>query len=92
MSVKMTKQHIFIIENNLQMVGQLYFHLSRRTTVMQDLLVQCQFSLVSDNMQLLRSIQGSIVPRYTIFTKVKAEVNIIYLGMIDPFINRNESQ
>jgi hypothetical protein len=27
-----------------------------------------------------------------IFTKAEAEVNIIYLGMIDPYINRNESQ
>jgi hypothetical protein len=26
------------------------------------------------------------------FTEVEAEVNIIYLGTIDPFINRNESQ
>jgi hypothetical protein len=42
-SVKMTKQHIFIIKNNLQKVGQSFFHLSRRTTVIQDLLVQCQF-------------------------------------------------
>jgi hypothetical protein len=32
MSVKMMKQHIFIIENNLQKVGQSFFHLSRRTT------------------------------------------------------------
>ena len=42
MSVKMTQQHIFIIENNLQKVGQLFFHLSRRTTVIQDLLVRPQ--------------------------------------------------
>jgi hypothetical protein len=49
MSVKMTKQHIFIIENNLQKVGQSFFHLSRRTTVVQDLLVRRQFSLVPDN-------------------------------------------
>ena len=48
MSVKITKQHIFIIENNLQKVGQSFFHLSRRTTVIQDLLVRRQFSLVSD--------------------------------------------
>jgi hypothetical protein len=32
----MTKQHIFIIENNLQKVGQSFFHLSRQTTVIQD--------------------------------------------------------
>ena len=32
MSVKMIKQHIFIIENNLQKVGQSFFHLSRRTS------------------------------------------------------------
>jgi len=31
----MTKQHIFIIENNLQKVGESFFHLSRRTTVIQ---------------------------------------------------------
>ena len=49
MPVKMIKQHIFIIENNLQKVGQLFFHLFRRITVIQDLLVQCQFSLVPDN-------------------------------------------
>jgi hypothetical protein len=49
MSVKMTKQHIFIIENNLQKVGQSFFHLSRLTTVIQDLLVRRQFSLVPDN-------------------------------------------
>jgi len=41
---------------------------------------------------LLRLIQGSIVPRYMIFTEAEAEVNIIYLGTIDPYINRNESQ
>jgi hypothetical protein len=29
----MTKQHIFIIENNLQLVVQSFFHLSHRTTV-----------------------------------------------------------
>ena len=45
----MTKQHIFIIENNLQKVGQSFFYLSRRTTVIQDLLVRHQFSLVPDN-------------------------------------------
>jgi len=44
----MTKQHNFIIENNLQKIGQLFFHLSRRTTIIQDLLVRRQFSLVSD--------------------------------------------
>ena len=27
-----------------------------------------------------------------IFTEAEAEVNIIYLGMIDPYINRNESK
>jgi hypothetical protein len=48
MSVKMTKQHIFIIENNLQKVGQSFFHLSSRTTMIQDLLVRHQFSLVPD--------------------------------------------
>jgi hypothetical protein len=36
--------------------------------------------------------QGSIVPRYMIFTEAEAEFNIIYLGTIDPSINRNESQ
>jgi hypothetical protein len=45
----MTKQHIFIIENNIQKVGQSFFHLSSRTTVIQDLLVRRQFSLVQDN-------------------------------------------
>ena len=49
MSVKMTKQQIFIIENNLQKVGQSFFRLSRRTTAIQDLLVRHQFSLVPDN-------------------------------------------
>ena len=44
----MTKQHIFIIENNLQKVGPSFFYLSRRKTVIQDLLVRRQFSLVSD--------------------------------------------
>ena len=29
----MTKQHIFIVENNLQKVGQSFFHLSRQTTM-----------------------------------------------------------
>jgi galactose-1-phosphate uridylyltransferase len=48
MSVEMTKQYIFIIENSLQKVGQSFFHLSRQTTMIKDLLVQCQFSLVSD--------------------------------------------
>jgi hypothetical protein len=36
--------------------------------------------------------QGPIVPRYMIFTEAEAEFNIIYLGMIDPSINRNEIQ
>jgi hypothetical protein len=46
----MTKQHIFIIENKLQKVGQQYcFHLSHRTTVVQHLLVRRQFSLAPDN-------------------------------------------
>jgi hypothetical protein len=45
----MTKQRIFIIENNIQKVGQSFFHLSRRTTVIKDLLVRLQFSLVPDN-------------------------------------------
>jgi hypothetical protein len=45
----MTKQHIFIIENNLQKIEQSFFHLSRRTTMIQDLLVRHQFSLVQDN-------------------------------------------
>ena len=45
----MTKQHIFIIENNLQKVGESFFHLSRWTTVIQDLLNRRQFSLVADN-------------------------------------------
>jgi hypothetical protein len=45
----MTKQHIFIIENNLQKIEQSFFHLSRRTTMIQDLLVRRQFSLVPDN-------------------------------------------
>jgi len=47
----MTKQHIFIIENNLQKIEQSFFHLSRRTTMIQDLdlLVRHQFSLVPDN-------------------------------------------
>jgi hypothetical protein len=49
MSVKMTKQYIFIIENSLQKVGQSFFHLSRQTTMIKDLLVQRQFSLVPDN-------------------------------------------
>jgi hypothetical protein len=48
MSVKMTKQHIYIIENNLQKVGQSFFYLSHRTTVIQDLLVRRQFSLVAE--------------------------------------------
>ena len=37
-------------------------------------------------------IEGSIVPKFMIFTDVEAEVNIKYLGTIDPNINRNESQ
>jgi hypothetical protein len=43
----MTKQHIFIIENNIQKVhvGRSFFNLSRRTTVIQDLLVRRQFLL-----------------------------------------------
>jgi hypothetical protein len=50
MPVKMTKQHIFIIENNLQKVGQSFFHLSRLTTVIQDLLNQsCQRFLMSQS-------------------------------------------
>ena len=48
MSVKMTKKHIFIIENNLQKVGVI-FSLICRTTVIQDLLVRRQVSLVPDN-------------------------------------------
>jgi hypothetical protein len=36
-------------ENNLQKVGQSFVHLYRRPTVIQDLLVRRQFSLVPDN-------------------------------------------
>ena len=45
-SVKITKQQSFIIENNLQKVGQSFFHLFLGQ---QDLFVRCQFSLVQDN-------------------------------------------
>jgi len=48
----MTKQQIFIIENtkcNLQKEEQSFFHLSRQTTVVQDLFVRRQFSQVQDN-------------------------------------------
>jgi hypothetical protein len=45
----MTKQHIFIIKNNVQKVGQSFLHLSHRKTVTQDLLVRRKFSLVQDN-------------------------------------------
>jgi hypothetical protein len=46
----MAKEEIFIIENNLQKVGQsFFFHLSRRTTVVQNQFVRLQFSLVQDN-------------------------------------------
>ena len=41
---------------------------------------------------LLRLISGSIIPRYMIFTDAEAEVTITYLGTIDPYIYRNESQ
>jgi len=37
------------------------------------------------------SIIQLVVPRYRIFTEAKAEVNIVYLGTMDPYINRNES-
>jgi hypothetical protein len=40
---KAIKQQMFIIENNLQMVGESFFHLSHRTTMIKDLLVRCQF-------------------------------------------------
>jgi hypothetical protein len=43
----MIKQHIFIIENNLQKVGPSFVLLSRWTTMIQDLFVQRQFSLLS---------------------------------------------
>jgi hypothetical protein len=42
----MTKQHIFIVENNLQKVGQSFFSLVPSDN--HDLLVRRQFSLVSD--------------------------------------------
>ena len=45
-SVKITKQQSFIIENNLQKVGQSFFH---SFLGQQDLFVRCQFSLVQDN-------------------------------------------
>ena len=45
-------QHFIPVEIDLSVVptrsGILFFHLSRRTTVIQDLLVRRQFSLVSD--------------------------------------------
>ena len=40
---KAIKQQFFFIENNLQMVGESFCHLSRPTTMIQDLLVRCQF-------------------------------------------------
>ena len=38
----------------------------------------------------MRFTEVTIVPRYMIFTEAKAEVNIVYLGTIDLYINRNE--
>jgi hypothetical protein len=54
MSVKMTKQHIFIIENNLQKAGQSFFHLSRRTS-MSDTRSTCPMSVLTDIGQALMS-------------------------------------
>jgi hypothetical protein len=48
--------------------------------------------LLYNYLHLLRLIYGSIVPRYRILTEAEAEVNIIYLGTIDPYFNRNENQ
>ena len=46
-------QYFIPVEIDLSVVlsrlGIWFFHLSRRTTVIQDLLVRCQFSLVPDN-------------------------------------------
>ena len=49
MSVKMRKQHIFIIENNLQKVVQSFFHCPVRQPWYKIYLVRRQFSLVPDN-------------------------------------------
>ena len=38
----------------------------------------------------MRFTEVTIVPRYMIFTEAKTEVNIVYLGTIDLYINRNE--
>jgi hypothetical protein len=53
LSVKMTKQHIFIIQNNLQKIGQSFFHLSRRisSTMIQDLLVRHHNSVFTGTVQ-----------------------------------------
>jgi hypothetical protein len=83
MSVKMTKKHLFIIENNLQKVGQSFFHLSRRTTVIHDLLVRCQVSLVPDNQTNVFSRFYSYFPLMQtigpIFMHSSIKINIIFL-------------
>ena len=51
--------------------------------------------LISANIQLLTFIKNNMRicrPRYMIFTETEVEVSIIYLGTMDPYTNRNESQ
>ena len=56
-------QYFILVEIDLSVVparlGIWFFHLSRRTTVIQDLLVPRQFSLVPDNRTNLMSRPGS---------------------------------
>jgi hypothetical protein len=44
-----TSGNIFVRRTGMFTLGIRFFHLFRRTTVIQDLLVRCQFSLVPDN-------------------------------------------
>ena len=75
----MTKQHIFIIENNLQKVGQSFFHMSRRTTVIQDLLVRRQFSLVQDNRTNVNVEASTHLNKQSIIYKIWVKLNILFM-------------
>ena len=52
------KSYLIPVEIDLSIVPAHFFHLSRRTTVIQDLLVRRQFSLVPDKRQC-RGLDGS---------------------------------
>jgi hypothetical protein len=79
----------------LQKFGKKLLHRNYYSDMTCILNLEKKYTLSFCNIQLLTFVEVYVRiywPRYMIFTEAEAEVNIIYLGTIHPYINRNESQ